>query len=328
MAIIEDQKLSLPVRRIGTFADYLSIARFDHSTKHIFIVPGIILAYLLRGVHSNIIINIILGFVTAICIASANYVINEWLDREFDKYHPKKSQRSAVQRQLNGRIVFIEWLTLILIGLWAAYLASMTMLLVAILFAMQGVVYNVKPLRAKDKPFLDVISESINNPLRLIIGWTMVDPMTLPPGSVILAYWFGGAFLMASKRFSEFREIVSSHGRDLLERYRASFAGYSEATLLSSSFIYGLLSSFFLAVFLIKYRVEYILLMPLIIGMFGYYLSISMRPGSSAQNPEKLFRERGLLVIIVLLFSVFIFSTAIDMPILHKLTEQHYIHLQ
>lgn len=328
MAIIEDQKLSLPVRRIGTFGDYLSIARFDHSTKHIFIVPGIILAYLLRGVHSNIIINIILGFVTAICIASANYVINEWLDREFDKYHPKKSQRSAVQRQLNGRIVFIEWLTLILIGLWAAYLASMTMLFVAILFAMQGVVYNVKPLRAKDKPFLDVISESINNPLRLIIGWTMVDPMTLPPGSVILAYWFGGAFLMASKRFSEFREIVSSHGRDLLERYRASFAGYSEATLLSSSFIYGLLSSFFLAVFLIKYRVEYILLMPLIIGMFGYYLSISMRPGSSAQNPEKLFRERGLLVIIVLLFSVFIFSTAIDMPILHKLTEQHYIHLQ
>ena len=328
MRIIEDQKRSLPVRRIGTFADYLSIARFDHSTKHIFIVPGIILAYLLRGVHSNTIINIILGFVTAICIASANYVINEWLDREFDKYHPKKSQRSAVQRQLNGRIVFIEWLTLILIGLWAAYLASMTMLLVAILFAMQGVVYNVKPLRAKDKPFLDVISESINNPLRLIIGWTMVDPMTLPPGSVILAYWFGGAFLMASKRFSEFREIVSSHGRDLLERYRASFAGYSEATLLSSSFIYGLLSSFFLAVFLIKYRVEYILLMPLIIGMFGYYLSISMRPGSSAQNPEKLFRERGLLVIIALLFSVFIFSTAIDMPILHKLTEQHYIHLQ
>ena len=121
---------------------------------------------------------------------------------------------------------------------------------------------------------------------------------------------------------------MSSHGRDLLERYRASFAGYSEATLLSSSFIYGLLSSFFLAVFLIKYRVEYILLMPLIIGMFGYYLSISMRPGSSAQNPEKLFRERGLLVIIALLFSVFIFSTAIDMPILHKLTEQHYIHLQ
>ena len=38
----------------GNVAAYIAIARLDHSTKHIFIVPGMILAYLLRGIHTNV----------------------------------------------------------------------------------------------------------------------------------------------------------------------------------------------------------------------------------------------------------------------------------
>ncbi len=65
-------------RAKGRFADYLAIARLDHSTKHIFIIPGAVLAYMLRGVNSeNLALEIVLGLLTAICIASANYVINE-----------------------------------------------------------------------------------------------------------------------------------------------------------------------------------------------------------------------------------------------------------
>jgi hypothetical protein len=38
---------------------------------------------------------------------------------------------------------------------------------------MQGIFYNVRPMRTKDRAYLDVISESINNPLRLMIGWAI-----------------------------------------------------------------------------------------------------------------------------------------------------------
>ena len=321
---------ALPIRKQrGTLADYVKIARFDHATKHVFIVPGLVTAYLLRGLQNREIgVAIVLGLVAAVCIASANYVINEWLDRDFDKFHPTKSRRASVQRELDGNIVIAEWLGLMAIGLIAAALASKLMLVVATIFALQGVFYNIPPLRTKDRAYLDVISESINNPLRLLVGWAMIDSGTVPPASLIAAYWCGGAFLMAAKRFSEYREIVESNGRDLLVRYRASFAGYSEVSLNVSCFIYALLSAFFLAVFLIKYRIEYVLTMPFIALLFGQYLSMSMRPGSTAQNPENLFRERNLILTVWALIAVFLATTFINMPELAGLLDERFITLR
>lgn len=316
-------------KKRATFWDYLTIARLEHSTKHIFILPGIAFAYLLRGVRTEpLYLHIILGLIAAVCIASANYAINEWLDRDFDKHHPTKSQRTAVHSDLNGQMVLLEWLVFLAVGLGCAYLASNAMFLVACVFGLQGVVYNIPPIRTKDKAYLDVISESINNPLRLMIGWAMIDSTSLPPASIILSYYMGGAFLMAAKRLSEYREIVASHGKEVLVRYRVSFAGYTDTSLTVSCFLYAMLSCFFLAVFLLKYRIEYILLMPLIVVFFCQYLALSMQPGSSAQKPEKLFREKGLMIMVTVLAASFLITSLIDIPLIESLTKQQFIAIQ
>lgn len=324
----EGAPFSGAARPRATLIDHVAIMRLDHATKHVFILPGLVLALLLRGASARLTLwAIVAGGLTAILIASANYVINEWLDRESDRHHPTKSARPAVRRRMRGSIVWLQWALLTLAGLATAASANGLMLVVALAFAAQGLVYNVQPLRSKDYPYLDVVTESVNNPLRLLLGWAMVDPASLPPSSLILGYWFGGAFLMGAKRLSEYREIVAAHGKALLVRYRKSFARYDEISLTASCFVYALVSAMCLAIFFIKYRVEYILVLPAIALLFGKYLGMSLRPTSIAQKPERLFGEPGLMAIVMVVVAIFALCTVVNIPALAPLTSQRFIAL-
>ena len=91
-----------------------------------------------------------------------------------------------------------------LLGLSGASIACLIngpFLAVALTLWVMGVMYNVPPVRTKELPYLDVLSESVNNPLRLLLGWFVLIPDRFPPLSLILAYWMVGAFFMATKRF-------------------------------------------------------------------------------------------------------------------------------
>lgn len=326
--VISDSERGSGTKEAGTWRDYLALARPDHWIKHVFIVPGVVLAWVLHRADVVVLLRpVLLGFASAAAVASANYVLNEWLDAERDAFHPTKRDRPAVRKQLSRPLVWGEYLLLAAVGLWLAGSVSELFFLTSLLFLVSGWVYNVPPLRAKERAYADVLTESLNNPIRLTLGWAMVDSTTLPPSSLLAAYWMGGAYLMALKRYAELRSAVHGGVAETLARYRGSFGTYTENRLLLSAFLYALLSAFFLAVFLVKYRIEYLLSMPFFAALFVSYLQVALKEGSSVQTPERLFRERGLVLTASLLVVSLLVLTWVDLPILEKLTSPHYIEL-
>jgi hypothetical protein len=131
----------------------------------------------------------------------------------------------------------------------------------------------------------------------------------------------GGAFLMACKRLAEYRFI---NDKSMAALYRKSFAYYTETSLLLSVFFYGITSTFFLAVFLIKHRIELLLTFPFFALLFSWYLAITLRPDSTAQSPEKLYKNWKFMIYILLFFLFFMALLFVDVPQLDYFLENHF----
>ena len=310
---------------------YLKIMRIDHWIKQFFIFPGFIFALLLTNktvggglLSSNLIIKTIIGFFSTCFIASANYVINEWLDAEFDKYHPIKKYRAVVQEDVKAKYVYLIYFALTLLGFILALQINIPFFLMELWLWIMGILYNVKPFRTKDLFVLDVLSESVNNAIRLLIGWFIVVDNYLPPVSIVIGYWFVGAFLMDVKRYAEYRMI---NDKSLASLYRKSFAYYSEEKLLCLALFYAMTAIFFVGVFLVKYRVEFVLIIPFLILLFVYYLHMSFKKDSAAQAPEKLYKEKTLMIIVGIVIVLFIVLTHINIPQLYGLLSTELIKI-
>lgn len=317
------QSQSQPQSSSFSFKEYIRIARIDHWFKNIFMLPGIALAMILTEINgSDTIVPIIIGVLSTCFIASANYVINEWLDAEFDRHHPLKKNRPSATGNIQEKFVYIEYAILIVLGLGLASTLTTEFFIFSVILLVMGMAYNIKPIRTKDKVYLDVLSESVNNPLRLLLGWSIFVENSLPPSSILFAYWMGGAFLMAMKRYAEYRFIDN---KELAGSYRRSFIYYNEENLLLSSFFYALSSAFFLGVFLIKYRVEFLLTFPLFALLFVWYAHIAMKPHSASQTPEKLYKEPAFMGFVIFLVLVVTALFFIDLPWMSGLVDpMHY----
>jgi 4-hydroxybenzoate polyprenyltransferase len=296
----------------------VAIARPDHWFKNVFMVLGLALAYFCHPelFGAGTAWSILWAVATTCIVASSNYVLNEILDAPTDRSHPVKRHRPVPSGQVILPIAYAEWLLLGALGLAMAAALNGPFFYSALFLLVMGCLYNIPPIRSKDLPYVDVLSESVNNPIRLLLGWFAVAPLDFPPASLLIAYWMIGAFFMASKRFAEYRSIGR---KEVAGAYRKSFRLYDEQKLLVSMFFYTTCFALFLGVFIIRYHLELILIVPLVAGFVCYYLHIAFKETSAAQNPERLYREKGLMAYLVVCVLAFTGLMFVEIPALYQL---------
>lgn len=303
---------------MSRWVPYIRLLRPDNWFKNIFMAPGILLAFYFRHdlLNWTVIGSIAWGFAAACLIASSNYVFNEILDAASDRHHPVKHNRPLASGAARLRGAWMLWATVGLAGLALGFSLNIRFGVTCFLFWVAGILYNVPPVRLKDIPYCDVLSESLNNPLRLALGWYLTGLGSAPPLSMFMAYWMFGAFLMAAKRFAEFRMIGNALQA---ARYRKSFVRYTDESLMESIFFYvtffALMSGFFIA----RYRFELILATPLVALAMAYYLHLAYKPDSPVQYPERLYRQKKLMLLVLAAFVACAGLLFIDLPVWDRL---------
>jgi 4-hydroxybenzoate polyprenyltransferase len=212
-------------------------------------------------------------------------------------------------------LAYAQWLVVAALGFALALEVSWPLFLSVLSLWVMGCLYNIPPIRTKDVPYVDVLSESINNPIRLCVGWYMVTAAVLPPVSLLVAYWMLGAYFMALKRFSEYREI----GRDSAVKYRRSFEFYNEQSLLTSVLFYATTAMLFFGAFIMRYRMEMVFAFPFIALLMAYYFKLAFIEDSPVQHPEKLYREPRVMVLLMVCTFVLVAMLYINLPWLARI---------
>jgi decaprenyl-phosphate phosphoribosyltransferase len=296
---------------------HLSLFRLDHSVKQIFVIPGIVVSLSLTGAALDIglLMRVALGLIAVFMVASSNYVLNELLDAPFDRQHPSKCERPAACGKINVPVAYAQWLICGVGGFLVALAVSKPVFLSVLALWIMGCLYNIPPVRMKDIPYVDVLAESVNNPIRFCVGWYIVTSAVIPQASLLLAYWMLGAYFMALKRFSEYRQI----GRRSAIRYRRSFEFYTEQALLTSVVFYAASAMLFFGAFIMRYRMEMVLAFPFVALLMAVYFNLSFVEDSPVQNPEKLYREPRLMALLAVCCIVLVVTSFVRLPWLARM---------
>jgi decaprenyl-phosphate phosphoribosyltransferase len=307
-----------PAGRQASLRGHIKIARADHWIKNVFVLPGIVVSISIDrgGLTSILPWHIFIGLVSVCLVTSSNYVINEVLDARFDIEHPGKRNRPVPAGQVSIPLAYLQWIVLMLAGVGLGLTISVPFALVLGGLWLMSCVYNIAPIRSKDVAYLDVLSESINNPLRMLAGWYITSTKALPPASLLISYWMIGCYFMAIKRLAEYRDIDDATRS---KAYRKSFAFYDERRLLVSIMFYAAQAMLFFGAFIMRYRLELILSFPLVALVMAIYLSLAFKKDSAVQRPEGLYREPRLMAAVISCAVLMVLLLFVDVPILYRI---------
>ncbi len=230
-------------------------------------------------------------FLAFCSLSSGVYVLNDLLDRDADRRHPRKRHRPIASGRVGSVLALLLLTAFTCIGLAAMWYVGMALLLVSVLYLAINVAYC---LGGKNLVVLDVFSVASGYVIRAVSGALAID---VDPSPWLYATTGAGAlFIVLGRRYAEVRLAGEDAAlqRPVLDRYSGPFI----SQLLTISATAALLSY-------TLYTIEaenlpddnsMLFTLPLVaLGLFRYLYLLNQ--SSEAEAPEQLIvRDLPLLV--------------------------------
>lgn len=171
----------------------IKLMRPHQYTKNFFVFSPL---FFFGGINNlSLVKEAFIGFLAFCAISSAVYILNDYLDIEDDRKHPKKKNRPLAAGTITVREALFIFITLLIFTIFLMYNQSLNAIITLAFYVCMNVAYSIW---LKHIPIVDVVIISIGFVLRLLVG-SFVTGVPLSKWIIIMTFLLA-LFLALAKR--------------------------------------------------------------------------------------------------------------------------------
>lgn len=235
------------------------------------------------------------SFILFCLVSSCVYIMNDILDVEKDRIHPKKKFRPIASGTISIKKAVSTFFILLIFVMICAFLINESLFFVLLIYLINNIIYSFK---IKYIVILDIISIAFGFVLRVIAGGIVIKVSL--SGWILLCTFFISLFLGVEKRRNEIiklegnankhRQILDDYSNELLKQF-------SDITVACTIITYAIYSFF-------VYNTSYMMI-PNIFVIYGLfrYKYLSMKIGEGENPADTIIKDKISLINILLWLS-------------------------
>jgi decaprenyl-phosphate phosphoribosyltransferase len=281
------------------FKDLLSALRIRQWSKNVLLLTAPIGAAVQPTANN---LKFLTQGILAFCfISSAGYILNDWVDKEQDKYHAKKRFRPFAAQRLN--LYHAIFLVLLLVTCSVLVSATLPRLfsIWLLTYALSTTSYSLK---LKKIPVVELVAVAFGFLVRCLAGAAIFE--------VKVSQWFlivtgfGSLFLIGTKRIAEFKNNSKNDTRPVILQYSESFLNSIICISISVTIMAYALWAFevFETSILGKLSV-----LPILIGVLRYLWHSETEDGETPEKAifsDKLIPFCGAVSAVMLILAIYL----------------------
>ncbi len=274
--------------------DILKATRPKQWTKNVFVFAALLFDKKLF--YMNYTARVLAAFITFCMISGAVYIINDIIDREKDRIHPKKKHRPIASGRLPVSTAERVALVLVTASILLGYVISQNLALILGTYLILNLAYSFS---LKHLVIIDVMTIAAGFVLRVAAG-TVVFPVQRFSPWLYVCTTLLALFLALSKRRQEIVLLAdgANNHRRILDEYNLYFLD-EMLSLVSSTTLIAYALYTFSAPNLPGNHLMMLTIAFVLYGLFRYMYLIHVRK-ETAPPDEVLLKDKPLLLDVVL----------------------------